>query len=695
MMYAKLALEGIRKNRQLYYPYILTCVGMVFIYFIISALSHSSMIYYELTGGKNTVTLLQIGRYIIAVFAVIFLFYSNSFLTRRRKKEFGLYNILGMSKSNIARILVWESLITAAVSLAAGIILGGILYKLTELVLVRLMDGEATYSISIAPQAIPETILLFLAIFALLFVSMLLRVRLSDPIDLLKSENVGEKPPKSNWLLGILGIAILGAGYYIAVSIEDPFDALSWFFAAAALVIIGTYLVFIAGSVLLCRILQKNKSYYYKKNHFISVSSMVYRMKRNGAGLASICVLATMVLIMMSSVSCLLAGEEEILYQRYPSEISFSYRVYTAKDLYTGVTDSQKDEIKAIFADKASDYGVEIQNVVSADYLYASCYDVDGTLCFSSTETSNKGIDTSDMNYTMFYAVGLDTYNEITGNAAELNEGEILLYASTDVYSYDELTIGSMGSYTVKEKIDSFIPETEDLSIYGTICVVVPDFEECAPLFTYTEGTEKEDGTNYEGWSISPSLIWEYRFDTGVDSDTQIELYDAVDGDLYAAVKSFNSEGGYSLYNLYSRAEVRGEYYGLYGGLFFLGAVVSAVFLLATVLIIYYKQITEGYEDASRFEIMQKVGMRREDIRKSINSQILTVFFLPLILSALHVVFAFPMIKKILFMFSLDNVALFLTTTLVCFVIFALFYTIVYKITSNAYFKLVSERRQA
>ena len=298
-MYFRLAWTGIRKNKKLYTPYILTCIGMVMMSYIVSFLAGSDVLR-SMRGGDVMQSMLGFGFGVIGVFSVIFLFYTNSFLIRRRKREFGLYNILGMGKGNLARVLIWESLIIAVIALAVGLAAGILLSKFAELGMINVLNGEITFSLTIAPQSILQTLALFGIVFALILLNALRQIHLTNPIELLRSENAGEKPPKANWFFALAGAVILGIAYYMAVSIEDPISALIWFFVAVTMVIVATYLLFIAGSVAVCRLLQKKKSYYYKTNHFVSVSSMVYRMKRNGAGLASICILCTMVLVMVS-----------------------------------------------------------------------------------------------------------------------------------------------------------------------------------------------------------------------------------------------------------------------------------------------------------------------------------------------------------------------------------------------------------
>ena len=322
-LYPKLAWDGIRKNKRFYLPYILTCIGMVMMFYIIHYLAAMPTLK-EMPGGDSMTMVLGFGFWVIALFAVIFLFYTNSFLMRRRQKEFGLYNMLGMGKNHLSILLLWENGILFSVSMVGGLLSGILLSKLAELFMIMLMGGEATYTLRIDPKAFRDTWTIFIPVFAMIFVKGLIQIRRSSAVNLVKSDTVGEKPPRANYVLGIAGILILAGAYYIALSIKSPLIAMAWFFLAVCMVIVATYLLFISGSVMLCRLLQKNKRYYYKPNHFVSVSSMVYRMKRNGAGLASICILCTMVLVIMMGAGSLYVGQEESLNTRYPHEFAAS-----------------------------------------------------------------------------------------------------------------------------------------------------------------------------------------------------------------------------------------------------------------------------------------------------------------------------------------------------------------------------------
>ena len=537
-LYTRLAWDGIRKNGRLYLPYILTCVGMVTMYYMMSELCASDLLRYMKGGGASHL-ILGLGSWVIAVFSALFLYYTYSFLIRRRQKEFGLYHVLGLGKRHIALLCVIETAMTAVIALAAGLAIGVGLSFAVELGLRSTMETEMAFTFSVNRSVVLQTVLVYLAIFALTLLSTLVKVGRGTAMSLLHSESYGEKPPKGNLFVAILGAVLLAAAYVMAVSIQEPLKALALFFVAVILVILATYLLFIAGSVALCRMLQKNRDYYYQPRHFVSVSSMAYRMKRNGAGLASICILATMVLVMLSSSACLYFGAEDSLNATYPNELELTV---WAED------DAALSRLEKALTEAGAPYGVNV----------------------------------------------------------------------------------------------------------------------------WEKGTVTRDG----------EIIWSAAFDTGLPQEQQL----ALSHDIGEALQGTGGAWGYSYT---SRAEAADDFYGTYGSLFFIGIVLSVMFVCAAVLIIYYKQLCEGYEDQPRFAIMQKVGMTAADIRRSVNSQLLTVFFLPLAGAALHMAFAFPMIRRMLLLFELHNTGLFVATVLVSFAVLAAVYTLVYKATSNAYYRIV------
>lgn len=669
LFYPRLAWTGIKNNRRLYLPYILTCIGMVAMFYIMLSLSTGEFLD-TMRGGATLGTVLGLGAGVIGFFAVLFLFYTNSFLIRRRKKEFGLYNILGMGKRNIARVLLSETLILAVVSLVFGLILGVLLSKLAELGLAFFVESDAGYNFTVYPTAMGYTVLLFVCIFLLLFFKSVGQVGLANPVELLRSESVGEKPPKANWVFGILGIVILAAAYYISVTIEQPVSALGWFFVAVLMVIAATYLLFIAGSVLLCRILQKNKRYYYKPDHFVSVSSMVYRMKRNGAGLASICILITMVLVMIASTSCLYFGKEDVLRSQYPHDFNFTVDYITLDEVTQENIDKTKAGIDA-FMDKNG--GISFGICGKSDRVTGELRD----------GVFYMGDDVYDPERSTFlYIVDLADYNRNTGSSYSLNDGEALVFKGVRAYDNDTIRIEGGREYKVV-KSDGSIDFVRDTNMLGfsAVYIVVPDF--------YSSAEDLLQAAQKQGVS-EPWLQWRYQFDSLADYDKQVKIA----SELFSAANEITEETAHGGYGLGSLASARDDFYGSFGGLFFLGIMLSIVFILAAVLIIYYKQISEGYEDQSRFEIMQKVGMTKKDIRKSINSQMLTVFFLPLLFAIVHLGFAFPMIDKLLLLFGLDNLGLLLLTAAISALVFALFYIIVYRVTSKAYYSIVSGAKE-
>lgn len=667
--YPKLAMSSIRKNKRMFVPYIFTCIGMVMMFYIIMFLSVNDSLY-SLRGGETIRTVFVLGSQVIAIFSGIFLFYTNSFLARRRKKEFGLYNILGMGKKNIWLILFWETLIIAIISIGIGLLLGITFSKLAELGLVNLMGSDVNYNLSISMVSIVRTVQVFGIIFILLLGNLIRQVQFSSAISLIRSENIGEKPPKGNWFIGIMGVLILGVAYYISVTIQDPVKALFTFFIAVIMVIIGTYFMMISGSVLFCRILQKRKSYYYKTNHFVSVSSMVYRMKRNGAGLASICILATMVLVMIASTACLYFGKESAIKMRYPRDINLEFR-------FNELENFSDDNIKML-KDKLS------SELESHDVMPENRYFYRSSNIYGMIDGSNIEIDLTKDNVVisslhLIDFISLDDYNKLMGTNETLNDGEVLLYSRRNVYKNDKISFNNRITFNVKKNIDNFIEIGDSaIDILSSIILVVPDIEGVIKSF--------EDLIDLNGLL---QMRWIYSFDTGIEPSKQIDLYNSLrDIFINEAVKE---NFGYENFYFSSQEFERENFNSLFGALFYIGIVLSIVFIIAAVLIIYYKQISEGYEDQSRFEIMQKVGMTKKEIRRSINSQLLTIFFLPLIFAFMHLLFAFPIICKLLLTVSLDDQLLFAITTIVSFIIFATFYIIIYRITSNAYYNIVSE----
>ena len=676
--YPRLAWSGIRKNKRLFVPYILATAGTAAVFYILFFLA-SSNFFDNMRGGSSTKMVLSFGVFVIVAFALLFLFYCNSFLVRRRYKEFGLYSILGMNKHNISRILAWETLFTALLSLLGGVFIGVLLSKLAEMAMLKVLGGTADYALHISLPAIEYMLLYFGGIFLLILLNSVVRIRRLSASELVRSENDGEKPAKANPILGGLGVLVLGVAYYLAVSIEQPLQALTVFFIAVLMVIAATYLIFIAGSVVMCRLLQKNKRYYYKPEHFVSVSSMAYRMKRNGAGLASICILATMVLVMISSTSCLYFGGEESLHARYPRDIVTSSVILIGDEYADAETEIEalRSSISAAIA------GRPVSNVMDYRSFSLDAVVEQGHVMTNDSALSEFGL-VSASKVASFLFIPLSDYNRAAGAHEILGDGEVLVHASRTSIDFDTLDIDGTVQLTVKRELDEMplISGSSAASVLPTITVIVPGLDELALKLADAENPFGGPAFNYTSWN--------YCFDTPLKDDDYASLY----LDVMSALRDKNIEDehmGFYSYSVESLEYNRSDFAGTFGGLFFLGVILSLVFGCAAVLIIYYKQLSEGYEDAGRFEIMQKVGMTKQEIRRSINSQLLTVFFLPLLFAGLHLCFAFPFIRKILYMFSFYNTSFLIWTTVISFLVFALLYAIVYKKTSNTYYKIVSK----
>ncbi len=509
----------------------------------------------------------------------------------------------------------------------------------------------------------------YAVIFLLIMLNSLRQISLSKPVELMKSENFGEKPPKANYFLAVIGVFLLGLAYYIALFTEDPTAALLLFFVAVILVIIATYLLFISGSVALCRLLQKNKKYYYKTNHFISVSQMAYRMKRNGAGLASICILSTMVLVTLSSTTCLYIGEEDMLKGRYQRDVAVNN--YTIDEEVAELTKSTIDSVLQKHGEKA-------ENILTYRYLDISGGFRDNTVTLDSRNAQellgSGGYDVREL-----FIIPVSDYNRISGKSIELKENEAVLFAVGKEFPFDSIDIKEYGTLYIKERVDDF------MDIRSANMQMIP----AGYLFVQNEEILlKLDEIQNEIYENRYSLIHNYYgFDLSCDEEKQAEI----GTEIQKSIIAMRDESGdkWSV-KIECAAKDKAEFYALYGGLFFLGILLGTVFICAAALIMYYKQISEGYEDKAKFEILQKVGMTKEEIRKSINSQVLTVFFAPLIAAGVHMAFAFGIISKMLALFGLTDSGLFAVVAICCFLLFGLLYAAVYIITSKRYYKIVS-----
>ena len=671
-LYPKIALGSIRKNGRLYIPFFATCILMVSVFYIMHFLAYSG-ITDKYVGSSTATDMLAMGTYVMAIFGTIFLFYTQSALIKGRKKEFGLYSVLGMNRRNLGRIILCESVITWFVAIAGGLITGIGLSKLAELGFAKMIQAPISYEFTIAPSSIAATIITYSIIFVLISLNALRQVKFTSTINLIHADKAGEKPPKANWFVGILGFVILLTGYFLALRIKQPLSALMVFFVAAILVIIGTYLVLIAGSVLLCKILQKNKNYYYKTNHFVSVSSMAYRMKRNGAALASICILLTMILVMISSTSSLYLNSEETLSNRCPNHMNSYAQKYGYDRNNRAVAEKMEKGIMSIVEDN----GTKASDISSFENYFFTGYYQNGKLDLDVNPMENFTTVNYD-NVVQVYFFDARDYNRLTGENVTLSKDDIITGTIGNVAIDDKLLVGEE-SFNVVDRFDyqnSKLNKTVMASAISTILIVVDDLDEVASRF---ESCKDISGEPMVAW------CWNFRFDTDLDSKGQIELGKKLNSYIHGELDSMK----YVCY-CESHEGQRSDYVSTFGGFFFLGILLSIIFLVSCVLIIYYKQISEGFEDQARFDIMQKVGMTKENIKKSINSQMLTVFLIPIIGASIHLVVVLPIIHKLLMLFGYDNMPLLILSAGICALICAVFYSVIYKLTSNAYYKIVS-----
>lgn len=673
-LYPRLAWEGIRRNRRICLPYFLACGGMVMMFYIIHYLASMPALA-RMKGGPTVAQMLGFGVWIVILFAALFLLYTNSFLIRRRQREFGLYNLLGMGKGNLCLVYLWETGMLFAGAMALGLALGVLLSKLAELGLLRVLGETASYTFTVSGDALHDAFVVFVPIFGLILLRGLWSLGRLSTVSLLKSESVGEKPPRANWLLGVGGALILAAAYYIAVSIRNPLAALAWFFIAVGMVIVATYLLFIAGSVLLCRLLQKNRRYYYRKNHFVSVSSMLYRMKRNGAGLASTCILSTMVLVMMLGAGSLYFGAEDSLLARYPRQINVSMDfIPTDGREYT----PEKEQALLERVDTVlAQHGAQVRNEERYRTVWAIGLLREGRLTLDPMTVNAADLATMNDVYHVYF-LPLEDYNRAMGADETLEAGEVLLHCVRRSYQEPAITMADGTVWTIKKQVDDIMGSgAAAMYILPSVFLVVSDLDAAVTSVNFELGGE---------YGAHTTLQW--SFDTGLEAQEQAALGDAIRESLREL--DYTGTGGFYAGSVECREAERGGFYGTYGGIFYLGILLSIVFLAATVLIIYYKQITEGYEDESRFAIMRKVGMTAEDIRQSVNSQLLTVFFLPLVTAVVHTAFAFPMVRRLLALFNMCNTPLMCTVLAGSVLAFGLVYALIYKATSNAYYTIVS-----
>ena len=668
-LYPKLAAQGMRQNRRFFLPYLLALAGLTAAFYVMSALCFDPGVV-TMRGFEYVQVMMSIGMFVAGILSTVLLLYINSFLMKQRKKELGLYNILGMGKGNIALIQCWESLYTAILGVGGGLALGVALHKLSTAALAALLQFSIPFHSSLSLPAMIQTAAFFGVLLALALALNLLRVRVSNPIELLHGGSVGEREPRTRWLLAAVGALCLGAGYFIAVTTKDPALAMAFYFLAVILVIIGTYCLFTAGSIALLKLLRNNKGFYYQTSHFIGVSGMLYRMKRNAAGLSNICILSTMVMVMISGTLALYLGQGEIIAARYPASLNMTI----------GFEPAQGHEVdlegaKSLVDRFAREQGVPAASSNAGQYLQ-----------FGGSEIRGDGLpgyltstcDDNTANRTLFVLTAAD-YAGLSGRPAPtLAPGELAVCGEGPApgpLTFTDVEGGSL-DFTVKEVLPALSMFTVTSDMSEPVCLVTAD--EAAR--TALRGLVGREFTRYTALVLT---------ELDCTSEEELALVDAWSDKTINDGAFFDGTGDWEYWRVDSRAEMAVDGYAMAGGFLFLGIVLGVVFLMATVLIIYYKQVSEGYEDQGRFEIMRKVGLSQREVKSSIRSQVLLVFCLPIAVAAVHILFDFNLVARMLTMFGVRNVMTAALCTGGTLLAFLAVYAVVYSLTARTYYKIV------
>ena len=669
-IFSRLAKQNIRNNKSTYIPYMITCIFCIAMIYMMEFLRDCPTLDQAVRQADEVRMIVFTGEIVVEIFCIIFLIYSNSFLMKRRQKEIGLYNILGLERNHIGIVMFLETIITSIGSLAGGIAAGIIGSKLALLLLLKLLHIPSVLGFYISVKGIFTCLFMFGIVFLMILFLNLAKIHLSRPVELLRGNNTGEKEPAAKWLMALIGFICLGAGYYLAVTTESPIKAITIFLLAVILVMAGTYLLFTAGSIVILKFFRRRKSFYYRTGNFIRISGMLYRMKQNAIGLASICILSTGVLLMISMTVSIYFGMNDIMLNRYPYDVDMSVTSISEEECQTAIEAFEK---------AIADNKVPVEKSVEEIYLDIVCSKNGDQILIKPANT----IRNSD-SVLVLSLLDQAEYERLTGISANLNDGEIFAWYPSAVQK-DSVTVDET-EFTVKKWLDKN-PLTcgEDAVSDNAVLVVTDeDFKKFDEMRTemykgVSSAPAGEDLTLHLGLDITGSETDKIDFGTPV----------------MEVVKDLKKNGGLSE-NSWITSGIRQQEYESYyadnGSLLFIGIFLGSLFLMGTAMIIYYKQISEGYEDQKRFEIMQKVGLSRREVRSSVRRQILMVFFLPLLMAMLHITMAFPMIRRMLLLFGMTNTKLFIGCTAGTVLIFAVVYGLIYLMTARSYYHIVERK---
>ncbi|KEQ46238.1 ABC transporter permease [Streptococcus oralis] len=654
----KLAVSNLIKNRKLYYPFALAVLLAVTITYLFYSLTLNPNIG-KIRGGETISMTLGFGMVIVTIASAIIVFYANSFVMKNRSKELGIYGMLGLEKRHLISMVFKELLIFGSLTLTAGLGLGALFDKLIFALLLKLMNMKVELVATFQPSVFILVTLIFGAIFLGLVFINAFRIARMNALQLSREKASGEKKGRFLSLQTILGLISMGTGYYLAVTVENPLNAVVIFFVAVLLVIFGTYLLFNAGITVFLQILKKNKRYYYQPNNMISLSNLIFRMKKNAVGLATIAILSTMVLVTMSAATSIFSASETFKKFMNPHDFGITGRNVEIEDLDKLLSQYASDKgltvtKKEVF--RHSNFGIESQ---------------DGTKLRIFTKGNNFV-----QPKTIFMVFDQKDYENMTGQKLSLSGNEVGLFTKNKVLEgQKELTLNDQ-NYTVKEEIKNdfileHVPNQYNILTSDYNYLVVPNLQ--AFIDQYPDSSLFDQ--LYGGMNVTAS------------EEEQLKLADDFTEYLRNFNRDLNKEGSY-VYGS-NLADISAEISALYGGVFFIGIFLSIIFMVGTVLVIYYKQISEGYEDRERFIILQKVGLDQKQIKQTINKQVLTVFFLPLLFAFLHLAFAYHMLSLILKVIGVLDATMMLTVTLSICAIFLIVYILIFMITSRSYRKIV------
>ena len=654
---SSLAVSNLKKNRTLYVPFSIASITMMVITYILLALSTNKTIL-QSSGGSTVVMALGFGVVIMLLVSTLTMIYANGFVMKNRSKEFGLYSILGLGRSQIQLLQVIEMVLFAVMNLIVGLVLGVLLNRLAFALLLKAMRFNVPISYEFQIASVIIIGILFSGIFVFLMILNAIKIRVSRPLELLREKKSGEKTGRFLSIRALIGVAILGYAYYISQSIESPIKALGWFFVAVLLVVIATYILFDAGSIALLRFLKNRKTFYYRPINFISVSNLIFRMRKNAMGLASICILSTMVLVTLGTTGSLQFGAQEVINKTSPTDFTFRNMYRNPEE-----TAEYSKEVKQLAAGTAS----KVTDFYEYSYILTAGNHEGNVL---NTNFKNLGA----LPEAMIVLVSVEDYNRNTGENLTVKSGEMLLGEESfkknptfNQVSIGDNTISVAQVIDVKNfsKIAVANPNITDHSYIGILNE--EDMVKAVPYYS------KDNDEGHRSYTRNYVALWNTSSKTDDEKQKELEAYQQSD-----------IAGGID-----GKIEIAQLLFQFYGSLLFLGILLAIAFSVGAVLVIYYKQVSEGYEDRERYVILKKIGIDQPMIHQSINRQVLIVFFLPLLTAFLHTALSYNMVSKIVLIFGIKGSIIGLTMLAVAGV-FMIAYFLVYKITSREYFKIIN-----